>query len=271
MSRGSIVEEIGARAEREIAELVGKCAAAEAEIVTTYFGKPRLRESYIVYMKHQTARELSRVFQLGNRVAAKLPGLGTTTDRLDFQEDVQKLLDETIHFNLSFDILAWLLGEEPSIAKLRDYDIFDPNPEAPFNRENVKLAKLYRELRSELASETAPWVSLVLDEGLLEGGGCGYFYTASRLDGGEFETRVAEMMKVVVKDEVRHGPEQLAKLRDMPLTEEDLERLKGLMRRHAEARVRFRNEEFSYVLGEERLREIIEEGKIEPLYVWQLA
>ena len=41
MSRGSIVEEIGARAEREIAVLVGKCAAAEAEIVTTYFGKPR--------------------------------------------------------------------------------------------------------------------------------------------------------------------------------------------------------------------------------------
>lgn len=264
-------ETIGERAERELAELVGKCAAAEAEIVTTYFGQPRSREQHIVYLKHNTGRELSRVFQLGNRVAAKLPGLGTTADRRDFQEDVQKLLEETVHFNLSFDIITWLLGEEPSIAELRNYDIFNPNPDVPFNRENAKLARLYRELRSELAGATAPWVSLVLDEGLLEGGGCGYFYTASRLEGGEFERRVAEMMKVVVRDEVRHGPEQLQKLRTMPLTEEDLERLKRLMRRHAEARVRFRNEEFSYVLGEERLREIIEEGKIEPLYVWQLA
>ena len=264
-------ETIGERAERELGELVGKCAAAEAEIVTTYFSRPRSKESHLVYMKHQTGRELSRVFQLGNRLTAKLPGLCTTTDRLDFQEDVQKLLEETVHFNLSFDILMWLLGEEPSIAELRNYDIFNPNPDVPFNRENAKLARLYRELREELAHETAPWLSLVLDEGLLEGGGCGYFYTASRLEGGEFERRVAEMMKVVVRDEVRHGPEQLQKLRTMPLTEEDLERLKGLMRRHAEARVRFRNEEFSYVLGEERLREIIQDGKIEPLYVWQRA
>lgn len=264
-------ETIGERAERELAELVGKCAAAEAEIVTAYFSKPRPRDSHIVYMKHQTGRELSRVFQLGNRLTAKLPGLCTTTDRLDFQEDVQKLLEETVHFNLSFDILMWLLGEEPSIAELRNYDIFNPNPDVPFNRENAKLARLYRELRSELAEETAPWVPLVLDEGLLEGGGCGYFYTASRLEGGEFERRVAEMMKVVVRDELRHGPEQLQKLRRIPLTEQNLERLRRLMKRHAEARVRFRNEEFSYVLGEERLREIIEEGKIEPLYVWQLA
>ena len=267
MSRWSI----GARAEREIAELIGKCAAAEAEIVTSYFGGSRPTESDIVYMKHQTGRELSRVFQLGNRVMAKLPGLCVTTDRLDFQEDVQKLLEETVHFNLSFDTLKWLTGMEPSIAELRNYDIFKPNPDVPFNRENVKLAKLLKDLRTELANETAPWVSLVLDEGLLEGGGCGYFYTASRLDGGEFERRVAEMMKVVVKDEVRHGPEQLEKLRGMPLTEAELERLKRLLKRHAEARVRFRNEEFSYVLGEARLREIIEEGKIEPLYVWQQA
>ena len=77
-------------------------------------------------------------------------------------------------------------------------------------------------------------------------------------------------MKVVLADELRHGADQLERFHDLALTEEDLERIKGYVKRHGDARVRFRNAQFNFPLSEERMRGI-EAGEIEPLYVWEEA
>ncbi len=258
---------LGERAVHELGELLGKCAAAEAEVATTYFSKPHTKAEHELWLRQHTGRELCRVYQLGGILGAQLAGLGVTVSPATYLETAQKLIEETNHFVMGYDLLTWLTGKEPNVGELRKYDIFRPDPELPENAGSVYLAQEKKKVEDELARETAPWANLPGDEGILEGGGGGMFFAASRIKGGEFEQRVATMMQVVLDDELRHGAHQLEKLLTIPLTETDLEKIKAYAKRHADARVRFRNAHFGYPLSQERMREI-EAGDIKPLYVW---
>ena len=261
-------ETMGEKAAREVGVLLGKCAAGEAEVVTTYFSQPRAKEDHVRFMIQQTGRELTRVFQLGGLLAHQLAGLGVTVDRHTYLETLEKLHEETNHYVMCHDLLAWLTGELPFVGELRRYDIFNPDPTLPENEGSIQLSREKKAIEDELAVENATWASLVGDTGVLEGGGSGMFFAASRLKGGEFERRLAEAMKVVLNDELRHGADQLERFHDLELTEKDLERITAYVRRHGNARVRFRNAQFNYPLSEERMHEI-EAGQIEPLYVWE--
>ncbi|MCY4440721.1 MAG: hypothetical protein OXE53_11010 [Deltaproteobacteria bacterium] len=263
-------ESMGERAAREVGVLLGKCAAGEAEVAATYFSRPRPREDHVRFLMQQTGRELTRVFQLGGLLANQLAGLGVTVDRHTYLETLAKLHEETNHYVMCHDVLAWFTGEQPFIGELRRYDIFNPDPTLPENEASIRLSREKKAIEDELAAEAAPWARLVGDEGVLEGGGAGTFFACSRIEGGEFERRLAEAMKVVLADELRHGADQLERFHDLELAEEDLERIKGYVKRHGDARVRFRNAQFNYPLSEERMREI-EAGEIEPLYVWEEA
>ena len=263
-------ESLGERAAREVGVLLGKCAAGEAEVTTTYFGQPRSREDHIRFLMQQTGRELTRVHQLGGLLAHQLAGLGVTVHRHAYLATLEKLHEETNHYVMCHDLLTWLMGELPFAGELRRYDIFNPDPTLPENQGSIELSREKKAIEDELAAEGTPWAALVGDEGVLEGGGSGMFFAASRLEGGEFERRLAEAMKVVLDDELRHGADQLRRFHELELTEEDLERIKGYVKRHGDARVRFRNAQFNYPVSEERMREI-EAGKIEPLYVWEEA
>ena len=263
-------ENLNQRAAREVGELLGKCAAGEAEVANVYFSKPRPKEDHIRFLTQHTGRELTRVFQLGGLLSNQLAGLGVTVDRHTYLDTLEKLHEETNHYVMGHDVLAWLTGTPPFIGELRRYDIFNPDPTLPENEASIQLAREKKAIDDELAQETAAWVPLVGDEGVLEGGGAGMFFAASRITGGEFERRVAEAMRVVLEDELRHGAHQLERFHDIELTAHDLERIKGYVKRHGDARVRFRNAQFNYPLSEERMKEI-ETGKIEPLYVWEEA
>jgi hypothetical protein len=152
----------------------------------------------------------------------QLAGLGVTEDPETFFETLTKLFEETNHFVMGYRLLTSLSGKAPYIGDLRRYDIFRPDPELPENAGSAHLAKEKKAVEDDLARESAPWAQLAGDEGILEGGGAGAFFVGSRLNGGDFEQRVAEMMQVVLDDELRHGARQLEKLRDLPLTEEAL-------------------------------------------------
>ena len=255
------------RAVDELGHLLGKCAAAEAEVVTTFFSKPHTKEEHIGWLAQHTGRELTRVYQLGGILSMQLAGLGVTVDPETFFETLTKLHEETNHFVMGYRLLKSLMGKEPYIGDLRKYDIFNPDPELPENAGSVHLAKEKKAVHDDLARENEPWAHFAGDEGILEGGGAGAFYAGSQLKGGDFERSVAEMMQVVLDDELRHGAHQLEKLRDIELTEDALQKLKGYVKRHANARVRFRNGHFGKPLSDQRMKEI-EAGKIEPLFVW---
>ena len=213
-------ESIGERAAREVGVLLGKCAAGEAEVATTYFSRPRSREDHIRFLKQQTGRELTRVYQLGGVLADQLGWLGVTVDRHTYLETLEKLHEETNHYVMCHDVLAWFTGEQPFIGELRRYDIFNPDPTLPENEASIRLSREKKAIADELAAEGAPWAALVGDEGVLEGGGSGTFFALSRIKGGELERRVAEAMKVVLNDELRHGADQLQRFHDLDLTEE---------------------------------------------------
>ncbi|MEX2163971.1 MAG: hypothetical protein WD823_06985 [Sulfuricaulis sp.] len=261
-------ENINDRAVRELGQLLGKCAAAEAEVATTYFSKPHTEGEHEKWLRVHTGRELCRVYQLGGILSAQLAGLGVTVEPATYIETATKLIEETNHFVMGYDLLTWFTGKAPNIGELRKYDIFRPDPDLPENKWSIHLAQEKKAIEEELARETAPWASLPGDEGILEGGGSGMFFAAGRIKGGEFESRVAAMMQVVLDDELRHGAHQLENVRSISLTEKDLEKIKEYVRRHANARVRFRNAHFDFPLSEQRMKEI-ENGGIEPLFVWE--
>lgn len=250
----------GAQVVRELRDLVARYGAGEAEIARAYFSRPRTREQEVTWLTIQAGRELSRVFQLWDAVAGRIGGLGEELDRHELEALLKKLLEETRHFNLFADILERLQGEPVRMAELRRYDFFHPDPTAPHNSENVRLA----EINQEIDKLDEPWAELVKDQGLLEGGGCGLFYAASQISGGELEERVARAMRVVLEDELRHGPLQLDEVTGRVRTPEELEQVKAYTRLRGDQRLRWRNQQFSYPLSEARIREI-QAGRIEPL------
>jgi hypothetical protein len=258
-------ESIGQRAIREVRELVAKYAAGEAEIARAYFEQPRTREEDLLWMKHQAGRELGRVYQLATEIDGRLATLKTTNDRAALTESFQKAIEELNHFNLVTEILEWMSGKAADLAELRRYDLFHPDPSAPANEANIRLAETYREIDARIAELGNPaWAPLVQDQGLLEGGGNGFFYVASQLQGGEREERIARAMRVTLEDEVDHGPAHIVELEQLVQSEEDLVLVKELIRKLGDARLRYRNEEFSQALTAARLQEIMD-GEIEPL------
>ncbi|MBI2371880.1 MAG: hypothetical protein HYV08_16895 [Deltaproteobacteria bacterium] len=245
---------------RELRDLVARYGAGEAEIARAYFSRPRTTQQEVTWLTIQAGRELSRVFQLWDAIAGRIGRLGEELDRHELEALLKKLLEETRHFNLFTDILEWLRGEPVRMAELRRYDFFRPEPAAPNNSENVRLA----EINQEIDKLDEPWAELVKDQGLLEGGGCGLFYAASQISGGELEERVARAMRVVLEDELRHGPLQVDEVAGRVRTPEELEKVKAYTRLRGDQRLRWRNQQFSYPLSDARIREI-QAGKIDPL------
>lgn len=259
---------IGRRAVRELREMVAKYGAGEAEIAQAYFGRPRTPEQDAIWMTHQAARELGRVFQITEEINRSLGSLERAGSRQELAELFQKTIEELNHFNLVADLLERVTGKPVDFKEIRRYDLFAPDPMAPNNQANVKLAQTYRDIDKRIAELGNPaWSPLVQDQGLLEGGGNGLFYAASRLRGGELEERIADAMRVTLEDEVDHGPSHLAGLEQLVKTEEDLVQVKKLIRLLGEARLHFRNEEFGYPLSEQRLQEIMA-GNIKPLPIF---
>ena len=261
---------LGERAVRELRLLVGRYGAGEAEVARTYFERTRTTAHDRVWLTSQVGRELSRVYQLSALAERELAAFGSGGDRTRYAETIEKLSEELAHFNLLGDILEELTGAPLDYAELRRYDFFQPDPTAPFNRENARLAAINAAIDTELAVKQPPWAALVQDQGLLEGGGNGVFYVGSNLSGGPLEERLARAMRRILDDEMDHGPSSLALVPRYVQSEADLAAVTTYTRRRGDQRLRWRNEQFGYPLAEARLAAIMA-GDIEPLPIYATA
>jgi hypothetical protein len=255
---------IGERAVRELRRLVARYGAGEAEIARTYFEQRRTAAHDRIWLTSQVGRELSRVYQLSAVASHELATLGQGADRAQYRETIQKLSEELNHFNLLGDVLEALSGAPLDYAELRRYDFFEPDPTAPFNGENARLAAVNRQIDAEMAERRPPWAALVQDQGLLEGGGNGVFYVGSQLTGSALDARLAAAMQQVLDDEMDHGPRSLAVVPQYVHDEADLAAVMHYTRLRGDQRLRWRNEQFGYPLGVERLAAIMR-GEIAPL------
>jgi hypothetical protein len=260
----------GEHAVRELRRLVARYGAGEAEVARTYFEQRRSAAHDRVWLTCQVGRELSRVYQLSAAAARELAALGQGADRYTYAETVQKMAEELNHFNLLGDVLQEISGAPLDYAELRRYDFFQPDPTAPFNRENARLAEINRQIDAEMAERRPPWAALVQDQGLLEGGGNGVFYVGSQLRGSPLDERLAAAMQRILADEMDHGPRSLAVVPRYVHDADELVDVIAYTRRRGDQRLCWRNEQFGYPLSPERLAAIMA-GDIEPLPLYQLA
>jgi hypothetical protein len=260
---------IGERAARELRRLVARYGAGEAEIACTYFEGHRTVAHDRIWLTSQVGRELSRVYQLSAVATRELAALGRGASRAQYRETVQKLAEELNHFNLLGDVLEAITGAPLDYPTLRRYDFFEPDPAAPFNQENARLAAVNRQIDAEMAERRPPWAALVQDQGLLEGGGNGVFYVGSQLGssplrGNPLDERLAAAMQQVLDDEMDHGPRSLSVVPQYVHGEDDLAAVMHYTRLRGDQRLRWRNEQFGYPLSAKRLAAIIR-GEIAPL------
>ena len=255
-------EGIGARATRELAHMAAVFTAGEAEIAQAYFEGPgRSKDTDIMFLTSQAGREFSsglHILQDAIERRQRDPG---SLDRHWFNEALFKGQQEMNHGNLCADILERLTGQTVNMAELFRYDLFNGDPTAPNNQEQTKLSHMYQEQEQRIE----PWAQLVQHNsgyGILEGGGCGMFYSASRISGSDVNERLARAFQIVLDDERGHGPPNLMEVDRFITTEQELENVKALLRVRGTQRLRFRREQFSNPVSDERITEIAD-GKID--------
>ena len=260
-------EPLSERAPRELAVLSARCAAGEAEVATTYFESPkRSPELDAVWLEKQAGRELESTFTLlrpildhvgrdmGGTDQFWVDNIPDGIDRHWLEENLEKIRQELNHGNHCVDILEEITGKPADIKEIiRKYNRWSPDPDAPNNTEWCKLADLFREQEAR----PEPWAKLITSEGLLEGGSCGLFYSASLLKGNKVDDWISRAFKVVLDDEQGHGPANLFAVNKYIKTDEDLEAAKEMLHARALQRLHMRNEQFSFLLEPARLEAIM--------------
>jgi len=269
MSNASALKE---RATRELATVAAIFAAGEDEIAATYFRwDQRDTDKEVLWLTKQAGRELESTFTGLKEIVEKVGAdFGSSdqywvdkwtgeVDRLWLEENLHRTKQELNHGNLCVDIVEWLTGDKLDIKEVvRRYNRWSPDPTLPDMTEWVRLAELFKE--QEARQE--PWARLINSQGLLEGGSCGLFYAATQLGGTELNDRLARAFEVVLSDERGHGPANVYQIAHAFDTEEAVNGAKDLMIERGVQRLRMRNEQFSYPIGEARIQEIAQ-GQID--------
>lgn len=244
--------------------------AGEAEIVRVYFSRKRTREDDIKWLTLQAARELGTVARLLDDAPSMFREIDRSVDRHEFETAIRSIYEEVRHYRLLADILESLRGEKVNSMALLPYagtlKERRGHPELPDLTEEIKVTNRLYEEYGELAE---------IAMSFFEGGGAAIFYSGSKVleypfvsySGGEIEKRIAEAMKIIFEDEMRHGPIHIPEAARRIRGDEDFLRAKRIIEAKAKAHLRLRNETFGYPLSEERMREIDEGKNTDPLPV----
>ncbi len=261
------METLAERAEARLLDVIARFTAGEAEVVQTFFAREHTTEEYFDALLRQMGRELQTRQRLG-RAMQMNEGLERTVDRHALVEMLEHIADETRHYALLADLAEWLIGRKLTAEEAMRYEInsmVDPAapPEAlrhPLLPEASAMMLLIRELREREGHEFA---NAVLR--LSEGGGGGAFQVAAELSGTAFRERLAAAMRLIVRDELGHGPGRVRGfVAEWVHDEATLERAVALLSEYMYQHLRLRNEIWGNPLSEERLA-AIRRGEIAPL------
>lgn len=231
----------------------GRYWAGEAEVVRTYFSRPRTKEQEIQWLTLQCYKEMTGSGFPGRgglvqgpieELRRMFPLIDIEVDRHEFLHVAEGLYEEFKHYTLMADLHDWLTGERIVPSRI------EPLPE------DRRLAEL-RLARRALGPVEMAAVHFT------EGGGSALFYAGKRISGGEFERRVAAACQTVWDDEVDHVAYRFREVAEAARTPEDWETVHRIVVEISWQRVVMRNEQFSFPLPPQRMAEI-ERGEIEP-------
>jgi len=237
----------------EILEDVVACfRMGEAEVARAFFKSPQPLNHHVKWLKHQIMREARNLRETSNHYIKDL------VDRTDDTVTRERLIlrakedyQEYRHYGMLAYVYEGLTGEKLAwralMEEARQADWWFPRGEREIRR---RLAET-----SELHNAAGAFNS---------GGGGSLFLGFIGLEGDDYEELLSEVSRIVLHDEQDHGASEG---RDLlyPLiqTEKDFHIAVEAIKEFSTARLQDRNQQFSYVLSEDRVQ-AISRGEIEP-------
>jgi len=260
------MNELAERAERELTELVTRYAAAEAEVVRTFFASPRSDEEYLDVVLRQAGREAHTALQM-TRALRMLDEMERTVSRHALRDQMERQADEIKHYTLLADLAEELAGRKLSREELLKYWVFavyDPMlPRERMYNPNLPEANAALDFNKRLIEEFG-WERGRPLTRLAEGGGGGAFVEAMHHRADAFQERFADTMAEIYADEVGHGPQQIHDYAHSRIASaEQLEDEKRWLTEFLQHHLRVRNEIFRNVMTSERMA-AIDRGDVVP-------
>jgi hypothetical protein len=216
--------------------------AGEAEVVRAFCSVPRTPADHLGWLRAQAYKEWVPLLTLPEETRAALLRDGVAAGVTGM------LADEWKHFRL----LAALIEDLTSMPVV-------PSALAALP-EDRRLQELRGDMRSRHGALGAACAAFT------EGGGGAMYAELGRLDGGPFEQRVAEIFRVIHRDEITHGPAQLTAIAAAVHVQDDLDTACAIVGSISRQRLSMRNEMFGQPLTPARCAAIAA-GRITP---WRL-
>ncbi len=250
---------------RNLIDLSSPLWAGEAEVVRTYWGSPiRTRETELLWLRRQCSKEfngtgigeyrnlgvfMGPVTELGEIFERIDTGAPDSVDRRYALELIEILHDEFDHYIRFADIHDALRGEDVPPINPHALETWDEDAEL------TRVRHMHNATHGALGVRASRFT---------EGGYCALFREGMRLKGrGGIDDMIADACAKVYEDEFGHMLEGVVGLDNEGLSDAQFALLGDLVVEQLRLRIRMRNAEFSFPLGEARIRGIFA-GEIEP-------
>ncbi|MGE0684430.1 MAG: hypothetical protein AB7P69_26430 [Candidatus Binatia bacterium] len=219
--------------------------AGEAEVVRTYFSRPRSQAQDLFWLRAQAYKEARPFRDLPKDLQVEFLRTGATRDNPHTAETAQRIIEETRHFWLLADLIANLFGVTVSLTDTMAL---------PEDRTLQELRAAFKVQGGELERAAVVFT---------EGGGGAMFHVLSCLDGGKLEQEIASVFKIIAAEEVPHGAMEIHAVARCAKSEADWERVRMIVHTISRQRLLMRNEMFGFPLSVARLQEV-DAGQIQP-------
>lgn len=219
--------------------------AGEAEVVRTYFSRPRTRDQDLYWLRAQAYKEARPFRDLPENLRAEFLRTGVVQCPRNGNETAQRIAEETRHFWLLADLIAACFEVQVSLTDV----VLLP--------EDRRLQELRAALRAQGGELEQAAVAFT------EGGGGSMFQVLSQLDGGAWERKIAAIFQIIAQEEIPHGPMEIHAVARHAKSEMDWERVRVIVRDISRQRLLMRNEMFGFPLSSGRVQEI-DAGQIQP-------
>ncbi|MSQ28639.1 MAG: hypothetical protein EXR51_10980 [Dehalococcoidia bacterium] len=225
--------------------------AGEAEVVHTFFSRTRTPGEHLRWLRMQAFKELQpKPEGLIERLVLQLKDgfytLEEKTNRTEYLETIDFLLEEFRHYVLFADVIDAITGSKLTTEELAGYEVPEETRLAAMRRD-------YIQKHGQLARAASSFC---------EGGGASLFYEGMQISGDPVSDSIAAACRSVYEDEMDHAHHGVEMMVQAASTEEDWKLAEEMVAAISRQRLRMRNQQFGFPLGEARLAEIAE-GKIE--------
>ena len=237
-----------------LTELASAYRGAEEAVVQAFFKKPRTKKDHLRWLKAQGFKEYSAIKPIIDALSALYPNVGRGVDRHDYAELTEKLADETKHARLVMDLLEEMTGK-----KITPRDLTWLPQDRKLAKVRGRYSKSFARLLHGSGRVTSKEIKRKDEEveraaiTLTEGGGGALYQVCSKLKKRGVEGKIARVFHEILLDEVGHKDTGARALADLIRDRDSFWRAARIIRDISGQRLRMRNEQFGFPLGQDEL------------------